>query len=124
MADEKQENAGEIPVRRELLITYHGDPANKPMLSVNGAVGGLAPSGDLVVANLYLEQFTIPVAGRIPIRDDGTAHPGDEQFDTRSQIQRTIVGSITMPIGAAEIIANWLLSKVEEARNRNQGEQS
>lgn len=112
---------GDHPVNNEISITYHMDSGRIPIVPVNGAYGGVDPMGETIMANFYVEQVTLPVAGRVPVREDGVVNTADEIIDQRSSVQRTFVASFAMSEGAARRIANWLLEKanfLEEIRKQ------
>lgn len=105
--------------KREILVTYLGDVSKIPISPVSGAYGGVDPYAEMIVANFFLEQLTMPVAGHMTIDDNGVIDPNSEKVDKRSDVQRTYVATLTMSPAAARRIAEWLEKQakiIEELR--------
>lgn len=119
MTDEQHD---EPNARHEILVTYHGEPGKIPISPVNGALGGVDPHSETIIANFFLEQQANPVSGVIPIRDDGSVDLGTEKFQKRSDIQRTFVATFTLTAESARRIADWLVDQaniIEQRRSND-----
>jgi hypothetical protein len=106
MSDAQDENPASP---NEILVTYHGEVGSIPIFPVNGAYGGVDPMGETIVANLYFEQTTVPVAGFLDRNEDGAVNPASERFQKRSDIQRRMVCTINLSSESARRLANWLI---------------
>jgi len=113
MTDEKRDND------RSIRISY---PASNDYqtIYVNGAYGGITPDGTELTFDLYRE-YSQPIEYEIrQIHGIRIGDPISKQSQVPEIVRERLVG-IVMSLDKAEILANWMLNKInkfKEERDR------
>ncbi|MFJ7646109.1 hypothetical protein ACIQ1H_01095 [Lysinibacillus sp. NPDC097279] len=94
-------------------------PENYNPMYVNGAHGGINPTGELVI-NFYFERHPIPYEEIRQIGIDGKLE-SDGEFqpeDIHNTFLRIINTGVIMNLDSAEIIHKWLGENIEIMKNK------
>ncbi len=93
----------------------HKIPENYPIYSVNGVFGAITPRGDFEM-NFFFEHANVPEE-QVMVYEDGELKPKEENL-TEVMVSRDFKVGIVMTPQNAEAIGKWLVSMVEEFRDR------
>lgn len=85
------------------------------IIAANGAFGGLTPQG-LLKVDLYIDYTATPEFITHSVRSDGLIGQEVERKPSDKIISRELQVGMLLPIHIAEVIANWMLTKVREAK--------
>lgn len=111
----KKEETGNGQERlKEIAIDYQ-KPADYKIFPVNGCFGGTGPRGELVV-HFFLEIFPVPKVVVHEISETGRLGREKGRHLDSGQLIRQLQAGITLNPGQAEVIAKWMLEKVDEIK--------
>ena len=87
---------------------------------VNGVFGGVMPRGE-VMMDLFFDHVGAPGEITHQMTPDGLG-PEISRDPANAPINREMMVAVLMTLDTAESIAHWLLAKVAEVKNKNQGD--
>lgn len=89
-------------------------------LYATGAYGGVGPTGDIQFV-LVADRNVFPDAEEVVSDEAGRVIETRQYRSSQDQIIREMVMGVQMSAEAAEALARWLLTKVEERRKTGPG---
>lgn len=97
-------------------LTFHYIKSNSHLeVKVDGAMGGLTPSGEGIFMSVYSERAAIPQSITHELDDDGKL--GDELEDERTGkegIVRCVQATLHFDIGGARAMKQWLDRQIKD----------
>lgn len=103
---------------KKIRFMYEKDPNYRSIYS-NGVLGGVTSNNEIHM-ELFLEMLKLPEYVVHEINAEGglgkVVESGPASGSSEIEVSRTLQVAITMKIENAEIIGNWLLGKVKEAK--------
>jgi hypothetical protein len=90
------------------------------VVSANGIVGAMTPQGQ-VKFDLFIDSVVIPEFIVYKVRPDGFVGEEIEKEPSGRVITRELQVGVLLPVDVAEIIANWILARVQEIKSRPSG---
>ena len=106
-----EENVSERPQPKALPLSLRPDPLPQPAFA-HGAFGGLAPPGDVIVVNFYVDHWGSPDVSLL-IQSDGSAR---EQISVAAPVvERTVVARLLLAPPVARAVGEWLVATADQA---------
>lgn len=93
----------------EISITY-SERTDKPTIAFTGVYGGPAPDGSAVVAHLFVEYGTIPIAAKHEIEGPKILKR-DVEVLKKSDVTREVQGTLVMSAESAAMLGKFLQEK-------------
>lgn len=102
----------------KITIVYE-EAEGKRTISASGAQGGVAPNGNSIVANFYVERGSVPHHVQHEVNEEGRVDL-DQPIDavTRGEVTREIQTTMVMTPEDAYRIGQWLMQHAEGALQR------
>lgn len=99
-----------------LSIVYE-ELQNRPTLIVSGAIGGPTPDATLLVAHLYLDSPTLPALEEHKVDPAGFVDLSKGSRIKRSDITRSVIGTMVLTPLVAVQLGQWLLDRGTELQS-------
>lgn len=99
---------------KENLVFHYFKSNTHSEIKVDGALGGVSPSGDAIFVSVYTERAPIPQKVTFEWNDDGSL--GDEKVDEREGLEgvvRSVETTLHMTPKQARSLHQWLGDQID-----------
>src|SRR5690606_2141802 len=106
--------SGEVGVALDEVKFFYIKAPQHTEIKVDGAIGGIAPTGDKIAMSVYTERHAIP---QVVVQKVVGGVLGDEVTEKREGkdgVIRSVQATLHMDYSQAKAISQWLSSQIEQ----------